>query len=250
MEPPGRVNAGERLILALDLPSIGAAMELVQALDGVVSFYKIGLTLQLAAGKPVLSELLARGNRVFLDYKYFDVPETIKTAVTRAAELGVTFLTIHGSGNIIQAAVAGRGGAPLKLLAVTVLTSLDAQDIRELGYECAVEELVLLRARRALAAGCDGVVASGLEAPAIRRLEAEAVTPVARDRLLIVTPGIRPAGALTQDQKRVATPGEAIAAGADYLVVGRPITGSGDPRSAAQAIVCEMQAAFDQRTPR
>ncbi|MBM3737253.1 MAG: orotidine-5'-phosphate decarboxylase [Acidobacteria bacterium] len=233
------INAQDRLILALDLPSIQDAQAMVDQFDGLVRFYKVGLTLQLAAGLQFIQPLLARGNQVFLDYKYFDVEETIRKAVSQAAQLGVTFLTIHGHGRTIQAAVDGRGSSNLKLLAVTVLTSLDASDIAEMGYPCAVEDLVIHRARKAAEAGCDGVVASGLEAARIR----EAVG----DKLLIVTPGIRPEGASGDEQKRRVTPAGAIRSGADYLVVGRPITHQPDPRAAAERILEEMQEAFDGR---
>jgi len=239
MESTTRIDARERLILALDLPNAAAARDMVRALDGVVSFHKIGLTLQLAPGaEDLIRSTIAEGKKVFLDYKYYDIAATMKKAVARAAELGVSFLTVHGSTNVIQGAVQGRGTNPLKLFAVTVLTNMDKRDIAEMGYsEQTVEELVLFRAGKALAAGCDGVIASGQETAAIKRLS--------RDKLLVVVPGVRPDGYPEDDQKRKVTPREAILNGADYLVIGRPITGAADPRRAAEEIVEEMQAAFD-----
>jgi orotidine-5'-phosphate decarboxylase len=225
-----------RLIVALDFPSASPAMELVEKLDGLVSFFKVGIELQLAEGMSPVQRLISKGKKLFLDLKYFDVPETVERAVRRAATLGPTFLTVHGNRRNVEAAVKGRGGADLKLLAVTVLTSLDASDIQDMGFPCQVEELVLHRAKAALEAGCDGVIASGQEARQIRA--------ALGDKLLIVTPGIRPPGSPRQDQKRAVTPREAVLAGADYLVVGRPITGDPDPRRAAQGILSEMEEAF------
>lgn len=237
------IDAKERLIAALDLPGIDQSRTMVRALDGAVSFFKIGLALQLAPGvEEFVRSLIGEGKKVFLDYKYYDIPATLKKAVSRAAGLGVSFLTIHGSSSLIRGAVEGRGSSALKLFTVTVLTSMDAADMAEMGYtQHSVEDLVLFRARKALEAGCDGVIASGHEAAKIRELS--------RERLLIVTPGIRPDGYPEQDQKRSTTPGSAILAGADYLVVGRPITEPGDstPRAAAQRILEQMQSAFDQR---
>jgi orotidine-5'-phosphate decarboxylase len=238
------INAKDRLIVALDVPDIQAAKKMVDELEGVVDFFKVGLTLQLAEGVEdfIRSLLNQRGKRVFLDYKYYDISETLKKAVARAASLGVTFLTIHGSSVLIKAAVQGRGASNLKLFTVTVLTSLDAGDIAEMGYtNHTVEELVLFRARKALEAGCDGVIASGREAKQIKELSG--------GKLLVVTPGIRPEGYPTGDQKRSTSPREAVMAGADYLVIGRPITEPPDstPRVAAENILAEMQAAFDER---
>lgn len=231
-------SINERLIVALDVSSIEKARELVKRLEGMVSFFKIGLQLQLIAGLGFVRELIKDGKKVFLDYKYFDVEETIKQAVARVAAEGVSFLTVHGNGRIIRAAVEGRGDSNLKILSVTVLTSLDAFDIQDLGFECSVEELVLYRAKKALEAGCDGVIASGYEAKAIREL--------AHNRLLIVTPGIRPKNASVNDHKRYVTPAQAIEAGADYLVVGRPIKDAKDPRVAAERILAEMRAAVEK----
>jgi orotidine-5'-phosphate decarboxylase len=238
--PAHRVDAQSRLIVALDLESVDAARHMVRQLEGAVNFFKVGLVLQMAPGaEAFIQDLIQSGNRVFLDYKYYDIAATMKKAVARVVDLGVSFLTIHGSSSVIRGAVEGRGTSGLKLFTVTVLTNMDKADIAELGYsEHSVEELVLFRARKALAAGCDGVIASGREARAIKTLS--------HDRLLVVVPGIRPDGSPEDDQKRTVTPGEAVAAGADYLVVGRPITGQPNPRASAEAIVAEMQQAFDR----
>jgi orotidine-5'-phosphate decarboxylase len=238
------IDARERLIVALDLESIEDARRTVAALEGVVDFFKVGLTLQLAEGvEAFIRSLLSSGKRVFLDYKYYDISETLKKAVRRAADLGVSFLTVHGSSEILKSAVQGKGDRPLKLFAVTVLTSMDAADIAEMGYtNHTVEELVLFRAKKALAAGLDGVIASGREARQIKELS--------RNKLLVVTPGIRPEGYPEDDQKRKSTARDAILAGADYLVIGRPITepfGGSTPRQQAERFLSEMQTAFDQR---
>ena len=237
-----KIEAKERLIVALDVPDVAAARKMVDELEGVADFFKIGLTLQLAEGvEELIHSLIAGGKRVFLDYKYYDISETLKKAVGRAAKLGVAFLTIHGSSVLIKAAVEGRGSNNMKLFTVTVLTSLDAGDIAEMGYtKHTVEELVLFRARKALEAGCDGVIASGREAEKIKSLSG--------GKLLVVTPGIRPEGYPAGDQKRATTPREAVTAGADYLVIGRPITNppDGTPRKAAELVLAVMQSAFDQ----
>jgi orotidine-5'-phosphate decarboxylase len=213
------------LIVALDLPTTADATKMAAALDGTVDFFKIGLALQLAPGvEDLIHSLIQSGKRVFLDYKYYDVPETLRKAVSRVAGLGVSFLTVHGSSSLIRGAVEGRGKSGLKLFTVTVLTSMDKDDIAEMGYtRHSVEDLVLFRAGKALEAGCDGVIASGQEAEQIKRLWG--------NRLLVVTPGIRPGGYPQDDQKRTIChrrhPG-----GADYLVIGRPITDVSDPRGA------------------
>jgi orotidine-5'-phosphate decarboxylase len=236
----GAIQAKDRLIVALDVKDIAAARDVVNQLDGVADFFKVGLTLQLAAGvEDFIRELIKNGKRVFLDYKYYDIGETLKKTVARASELGVSFLTIHGPSVLIRAAVEGRGTTNLKLFTVTVLTSLDAGDIAEMGYtNHTPEQLVLFRAKKALEAGCDGVIASGLEAKQIKELS--------KNKLLVITPGIRPDGYPEDDQKRKTTPHDAVSAGADYLVVGRPITGAKDLRAAAQEILDQMQTAFDE----
>ncbi len=228
--------AREKLIVALDYWNIEDARELVRKLDDEVSFYKVGLGLQLVGGNEFARELIAEGKRVFLDYKYYDIAETVQRAVAQAAELKITFLTVHGVASIMKAAVAGRGNSDMKVLGVTVLTSMDADDIKEMGFECSVEDLVVARAKRALEVGVDGVIASALEVAEIRKQTS--------NKLMIVSPGIRPSGGARHDQKRVATPFEAMRAGADYLVLGRPIYAADNPKAAAQAIIQEMADAL------
>jgi len=236
-----KIEARDRLIVALDLSDIEEANEMVRALHGAVHFFKIGLSLQLAMGvQNLIHSLINDGKKVFLDYKYYDVPETLKKAVSRAAGIGISFLTVHGSSSLIQGAVAGRGTSDLKLFTVTVLTSMDADDIAESGYtQHTVEQLVLFRAKKALDAGCDGVIASGREAKAIKEMSG--------NNLLVVTPGIRDEDSPVDDQKRRTTARAAILAGADYLVIGRPITDVPDPRAEAERILRGMQTAFNDR---
>lgn len=229
------LRISDRLICALDVPDIDAAKRIVHDLDGVVSFFKIGIVLHLASGLELVNWLLESGKRVFLDLKYYDVPETVKKATEQVAKLGVSFLTIHGNGEIVREAVKGRGDGDLKLLSVTVLTSFDDRDLHDLGLQTSVEDLVLLRAKKALEYGCDGVVSSPKEARMIKRETGGG--------LIIVTPGIRPSDDEIQDHKRFATPKEAIRAGADYLVVGRPIIGAPNRKEAALRIVDEMATA-------
>ena len=233
------IDASERLIVALDLPTAAEAAKLVSSLDGIVSFFKVGLELFVSAGPAFVRELVASGKKVFLDLKFLDIDETVKRATLSVSALGATFLTVHESGKTVAAAVEGCRGTGLRILTVTVLTSLDASDLKAMGFSCSVEELVLQRAKRAIQAGSHGVVASGQEAAKIRAL----AKGLGKD-LIIVTPGIRPAGADLHDQKRATTPAEAIAAGSNYLVVGRPINRASDPRDAAKKIVEEMQKAF------
>jgi orotidine-5'-phosphate decarboxylase len=207
-------------------------------LDGLVSFFKVGLWLQFAAGfDSLLDELIKRGKKVFLDAKMFDIGETVRQGVARAAERGISFVTVHGDGEIIKAAVEGRADSRLKILAITVLTSVDQDGLRDLGYICSVEELIRLRVEGAIACGCDGIIAAPHDNPnRIRQIAGE-------DRLLIVTPGVRLAGTAADDHKRPGTPAEAIAAGADYLVLGRPIVKSADPALAAARIIEDMRRA-------
>ena len=230
------VDPRERLIVALDVPNASEARKLVSQLDGLVSFFKVGLELYTATGPDLVRELIAGGNKVFLDCKFLDIEETVRRAVEQVARLGVSFTTVHESGKTVSAALRGCQGTDLKILAVTVLTSMDASDIQEMGMTCSVEELVLHRAKKAIAAGCHAVVASGQEARNIRALSKD---------VIIVTPGIRPAGADLNEQKRATTPEEAIHAGADYLVVGRPITRAPSPADAARNILEEMRKGFD-----
>jgi orotidine-5'-phosphate decarboxylase len=238
-------QASEKLIVALDVEDVPAARRMVANLDGLVNFFKVGLVLQLAHGaQAFIEDLLAQNKRVFLDYKYHDIPETVRKAVERASGIGVEFLTIHGTSRAMREAVKGRSGK-LKLFAVTVLTSMDRDDMLEMGYsEHSVQDLVLFRATKALEAGCDGVIASGQEAEALKQKFSH--------RLLVVTPGIRQDGSPEDDQKRKVTPAIAIKAGADYLVVGRPITQpdrNRTPREAAASILAEMQAALNDLPP-
>lgn len=224
----------DRLIVALDLPTAAAAEAMVDRLGDSVGIYKIGLQLLFAGGLPLAERLAAEGRLVFLDVKLLDIDNTVAGAIAAILRLGVRFVTVHGYPQAMRAAVAARGSSPLKLLGVTVLTSMDDGDLRAAGYAGTVRDRVLARAADAKAAGMDGVVASAAEAALVRA----AVGP----DLAIITPGIRPAGAAAGDQKRAATPAEAIAAGADHLVVGRPILAAPDPRAAAEAIVAEIAA--------
>lgn len=225
------IPATERLIVALDVPRAETARALVEQLGDAVQFYKVGLELFMAGGYfELIDWLVARQKKVFVDLKFFDVPETVRSAVRALATSGASFATVHGNQAIMEAAVRGRGdGGALKILAVTVLTSLDRGDLDDLGFDCDVEKLVLSRARRALLAGVDGIVSSGLEAPLIRRELGE--------KLLVVTPGIRPVdNKPADDQKRTVDVAQAFRNGADYIVIGRPIRQAADPRAAALAV--------------
>jgi len=226
----------DRLIVALDVPTIGDAEAMIARLGDSVTFYKIGLQLIFAGGIELAKRLTGEGKQVFLDVKLLDIDNTVAGAVDTIARLGVTFLTVHAYPKAMRAAVAARASSPLKLLGVTVLTSMDEADIAAAGYAGSVGALVAARAADARAAGMDGIVASPAEAAAIRAI-------VGPD-MAIVTPGIRPAGSDAGDQKRIATPASAIRVGADYLVVGRPVTGAADPRRAADDIVAEIVAAL------
>jgi orotidine-5'-phosphate decarboxylase len=229
----------DRLIVALDVPTIERAAQLAGQLHGIVSFFKVGLWLLFAPGaERFVDGLIADGKRVFLDAKMYDIGETVRQGVARAVERGVSLVTVHGDPDIMRAAVAGKGGsASTKVFAVSVLTSQSDASVREMGYALSVAELVQLRARQAVACGCDGIIASAQDDPnAIR-------ATIAAEHLLIATPGIREPGAETHDQQRVATPRQAIARGADYLIVGRPITQAADPAVAARRIVADMEQA-------
>ena len=227
--------AARRLMVALDFPSAEEAARLAALLRGHVGVFKIGLELVYADGLGLMRDLVEAGEQIFLDAKLLDIPNTVERATANAAKLGAAFLTVHGTDRkTLDAAVRGRGGAATKLLAITVLTSLDEADLREQHIGLSPAELVLRRARLARNAGFDGVVASAQEAAAIR-------AELGGD-FLIVTPGIRLAGAQAADQARIVAPSEAIALGADYLVVGRPISAAPDPLVAARAIVAEMAA--------
>ena len=232
------IPARERLIFALDVPTVQEAEALTNALGDSVMFYKLGLQLFMAGGYYELIERLTkRGKKVFADLKFFDVPETVKSAVAQLKNRGVTFATVHGNDDILRAAVEHKN--EVKILAVTVLTSLDQHDLEDLGFQCEVEKLVLSRARRALAIGCDGVISSGLEAPKLRG----DLGP----RFLIVSPGIRPVeNRVVDDQKRTVDVRQAFLNGADYIVVGRPIRTAPDPRAKAEEVQSQIASVFDQ----
>ncbi|MEM7669108.1 MAG: orotidine-5'-phosphate decarboxylase [Pseudomonadota bacterium] len=226
--------ADDRLIVALDVPDALAGEALADRLGERVGFYKIGLGMLTTGGLALAIELKDRGKRVFLDMKLFDIGATVEKAVRGLAQFDLDFLTVHGDPHVVRAAIAGRGAGDLKILAVSVLTSLDRSDLDEMMMaEGAVGDITLERARRSLASGADGVIASPQEAAQIRAL------PEAEGKL-IVTPGVRPAGAALGDQKRIATPAAALAAGADHIVVGRPVWAADDPREAAAAILREI----------
>jgi orotidine-5'-phosphate decarboxylase len=229
-------RADARLIVALDVPSAGEARALVEALGDAVSFYKVGLELfATGEGMTLARELKGAGKQVFLDWKLHDIGTTVQRAAAVLAEAGCDFLTVHGEPQVMAAAVRGRGRAGLKILAVTVLTSLGDADLAEMGYPETVRGLVERRIHQAIAAGCDGVIASPREAALARALGG-------RD-FLVVTPGVRPDWTAKNDQARAATPLEALNAGASHIVVGRPITAANDPREAAARIVGEMAQA-------
>ena len=230
------IPARERLIFALDVPDADAARRLADRLGDSVQFYKLGLELFMSGGYFELLEwMVARGKKVFVDLKFFDVPATVASAVRNLTNRGVAYATVHGNQGIMEAAAAAKGD--VKILAVTVLTSLDRGDLDDLGFACDVEKLVLSRARRALEAGCDGVISSGLEAKKLR----EGVD----DKLIVVTPGIRPVeNRPSDDQKRVVNVEQAFANGADHIVVGRPIRDAADPHAAAEAIQATIAGIF------
>jgi len=228
------IPRSERLIVALDVPTAKEARALADKLGDAVRFYKIGLELFTAEGYfELLSWLTARGNKVFADLKLYDIPETVRRAVANLRGRGATFLTVHGHRSVMEAAAREKGA--MKILAVTVLTSFDQRDLSEMGSTLSVEQLVLARAKGAVECGCDGVIASGLEAQALKR--------EFKDRLLVVTPGIRPVER-SDDQKRTVDVAQAFANGADYIVVGRPIREAPDPRVAAEKIQGTLASIF------
>jgi orotidine-5'-phosphate decarboxylase len=218
--------------VALDIPDVGVARRLVERIGERVVFYKVGMELAYGGGLAFVSELAAAGKQVFLDLKLHDIPNTVERATAQAARLGARFLTVHAYPQTMRAALAGAKGSGLQILAVTVLTSYDDADLFDACYRFGVVETVRRRAEQAQELGVDGLVASPAEAAMLRQAVGGA--------MLLVTPGVRPAGAAAGDQKRVAAPAEAIRNGADYLVVGRPVTEAGDPRAAAEAIVAEI----------
>ena len=230
MTSKAEIPASDRLIVALDVPTISAAKELVTVLDDTVGFYKVGLELFMSGGAfELVTWLRERDKKVFVDLKFFDVPATVGRAVSQLNGLGITFATIHGNDAIMQAAASA--AEDVDILAVTVLTSLDQGDLSDLGFDCDVSELVVSRARRAVVHGCAGVVASGQEAALLRR--------ELGDTLLVVVPGIRPVDN-QDDQKRTVSAEKALRDGADYLVVGRPIRDAIDPKAAAEQIQGEI----------
>lgn len=231
-----QVPREERLIVALDVADPAEARALVERLGDSVRFYKVGMELFMAGGYFELIDWLgAQGKKVFVDLKFFDVPETVRSAIRALANRNVAFATIHGNQAIMEA--AGKEKGSLKVLAVTALTSLDRGDLDDLGFECDVSQLVLSRARRSLEAGCDGIISSGLEAPLIRK----ELGP----RIMVVTPGIRPVeNRVEDDQKRTVDVAQAFRNGADYIVMGRPIRGAADPKAAAEAVQASIASVF------
>ena len=232
------VPRNERLIVALDVADAAEARALVEQLGDSVQFYKVGMELFMAGGYFELIDWLGeRGKKVFVDLKFFDVPETVRSAIRALAKRNVAFATIHGNQAIMEA--AGKEKGNLKVLAVTALTSLDRGDLDDLGFQCDVAQLVLSRARRALEAGCDGIISSGLEAPVIR----QELGP----RIMVVTPGIRPVDNRGgDDQKRTVDVEQAFRNGADYIVMGRPIRGAADPKAAAEAVQASIANVFPE----
>lgn len=226
--------ADDRLIVALDVPNLVQGLDLVARIGDAASFYKIGLGMLTGGGLALANDLKEQGKRVFLDLKLFDIGATVEAAVRGLSQYDLDFLTVHGDPQVVTAAATGKGGTGLNILAVTVLTSLDRADLdANLIKPGDIHQITLERAARALQAGADGVIASPQEAAMIRAL------PEAQGKL-IVTPGVRPAGAATGDQKRIATPGQAIADGADHIVVGRPIWQAADPAAAARAVIADL----------
>src|ERR1044072_2078454 len=229
---PVTIAPRDRLIVPLDLPSVAAAEAMITRLGDSVTFYKIGYQLAYAGGLPLVRQLVGAAKKVFADLKLHDIGNTVARGVESIAKLGATFLTVHAYPQTMKAAVEGRAGSELKLLAVTVLTSYDDGDLHAAGYRLSVSDLVEARAQQAQVLGIDGLVCSPEEAAALRKIVGH--------QMALVTPGIRPAGAEAGDQKRIMKPARAIAAGADYLVVGRPIVEAADPKAGAEAIHAEI----------
>jgi len=233
---PRPIHPKDRLIVSLDLPSLEPAEAMIARLGDSVTFYKIGYQLVYAGGLSLAQKLRAAGKKVFIDVKLHDIGNTVTRGVESLSTSGATFLTVHAYPQTMQAAVEGRGNSALKILAVTVLTSYNETDLQEAGYRHTIADLVAVRARQAKALGVDGLVCSPEEVAALRG--------IVGDRMSLVTPGIRPAGSSSGDQKRIMTPARAIAAGADYLVIGRPIVEASDPKAAAEAIQAEIAQAL------
>ena len=238
MSQPAPLPADDRLIVALDVPNVVQGLEIAQRLGDQVSFYKIGLGMLTGGGLALANEMKQEmGKRIFLDMKFFDIPATVEAAVRGIARFDLDFLTVHGDPHVVRAAREGAAGSGLKILAVTVLTAMDRADLdASMIVPGGMADIVTERADRAFAAGADGVIASPHEAARIRAL------PSAAGRL-IVTPGVRPTGTAANDQKRIATPADAVRAGADHIVVGRPVWNAADPAAAARAIVAELAGA-------
>lgn len=233
---PSTIAPRDRLIVALDLPGTAPAEAMIARLGDSVTFYKIGYQLAYAGGLSLVRQLTGNGKKVFVDLKLHDIGNTVARGVESLSALGATFLTVHAYPQTMKAAVEARAGSGLKILAVTVLTSYDDADLQAAGYRLSVSDLVEARARQAQALGVDGLVCSPEEAAALRQIVGRSMS--------LVTPGIRPAGAASGDQKRIMTPQRAIAAGADYLVVGRPVVEAADPKAAAEAIQAEIAQAL------
>jgi orotidine-5'-phosphate decarboxylase len=240
MESKGiqRIRETNPIIIALDVDSVSEALALVDQIGSGADFYKVGMELYAVGGMALISQIAAAGKRVFVDLKLYDIGETVKRATKQICRSGLaTFLTIHGSRTVMQAAVEGRGDSATKLLAVTVLTSFDQDDLADLGYAVPIADLVALRVRKAVESGIDGIVCSPLEVGRVRN--------IGGPDLKLVTPGVRSSGAAKGDQKRVATPAEAIHDGADYLVIGRQVTRAADPKAECQKILAEIAAEIE-----
>ena len=233
---PSQIAPRDRLIVGLDLPDVAAAEAMIARLGDSVTFYKIGYQLAYAGGLPLVRKLADTGKKVFIDLKLHDIGTTVARGVESIARLGATFLTVHAYPQTMKAAVEASAGTDLRILAVTVLTSYDDADLKAAGYRLGVSDLVEARAQQAQVLGVDGLVCSPEEAASLHKIVGH--------QMVLVTPGIRPAGSATGDQKRVMTPGRAIAAGADYLVVARPVIEAADPRAAADAIQAEIVQAL------
>jgi orotidine-5'-phosphate decarboxylase len=225
----------DRLIVGLDLPSVAAAEAMVARLGDSVTFYKIGYQLAYAGGLPLVPQLVRAGKKVFVDLKLHDIGNTVARGVESVAKLGATFLTVHAYPQTMKAAVEGRAGSDLKILAVTVLTSYDDDDLHAAGYRLGVSDMVAARAQQAQVLGVDGIVCSPEESANLRKIVGQ--------QMMLVTPGVRPASSAVGDQKRIMTPGRAIIAGSDYLVAARPVIDAPDPKAAAEAIVAEIAQA-------
>src|ERR1700675_5084388 len=233
---PSKIAPRDRLIVALDLPEVSAAEAMIARLGDSVTFYKIGYQLAYAGGLPLVGRLADAGKKVFIDLKLHDISNTVARGVESIARLGATFLTVHAYPQTMKAAAEARAGSDLKILAVTVLTSYDDDDLHAAGYRLGVSDLVEARAQQAQVLGGDGLVCSPEEAASLHKIVGH--------QMVLVTPGIRPAGTATGDQKRIMTPARAISAGADYLVVARPVIEAADPRAMAEAIQAEIAQAL------